>query len=487
MTLAVMGCVVNGPGESKAANIGISLPGTGEAPNCPIFIDGQHVDDAARHLRRARRRVPAPRRRLRRAHATAATLIARCSPTRCTASGASPISVRCSAKRCTPSSTAATASSCCRPAAASRSASRRRHRRSQSVSTRTRRRRPRRRASRSVVSPLISLMKDQVDGLRVDGVAAAYLNSTLLPHERDEVLASVRDGSLPPAVRVARAAGRRGQPALPPLLQQCGVRFIAIDEAHCISQWGHDFRPEYRQLGRLRDDFPDVSLHAFTATATERVRRDIVAELRLRDPLVLVGSFDRPNLTYRVLRRGNLHKQLRDDPRAPRRRGRHRLLHVAPRGRSAGRVAAAAKGIARCRITPGLPTSVRSRAPGGVPRRARRHRRRDGGVRHGHRSVERPLRRARRRAAIARALPAGVGPRRPRRPAGRVRADLLGRRLRAVAADARAERRVDRERARRCCATWSATPPARAAAIARWSSTSAQPYDAASAARATGA
>jgi ATP-dependent DNA helicase RecQ len=94
------------------------------------------------------------------------------------------------------------------------------------------------------------------------------------------------------------------------MLQQAGVRFIAIDEAHCISQWGHDFRPEYRQLGRLRDDFPGVSLHAFTATATERVRGDIVSELRLAAPVVLVGSFDRPNLTYRVLRRGNLHNQL---------------------------------------------------------------------------------------------------------------------------------------------------------------------------------
>jgi ATP-dependent DNA helicase RecQ len=163
-----------------------------------------------------------------------------------------------------------------------------------------------------VVSPLISLMKDQVDGLRVDGVAAAYLNSTLLSHERDEVLASVRDDRC----RLLYVSPERivgdGSQSLRRLLQQAGVRFIAIDEAHCISQWGHDFRPEYRQLGRLREDFPDVTFHAFTATATERVRRDIIGELRLRDPLVLVGSFDRPNLTYRVLRRGNLHRQLLD-------------------------------------------------------------------------------------------------------------------------------------------------------------------------------
>ena len=161
-----------------------------------------------------------------------------------------------------------------------------------------------------VVSPLISLMKDQVDGLRVDGVAASYLNSTLLPGQRDEVLASIRDERcrllyVSPERIVADGALRR-------LLQQTGIRFIAIDEAHCISQWGHDFRPEYRQLGALRDEFPGVSVHAFTATATERVRRDIASELRLRDPLVLVGSFDRPNLIYRVLRRGDFHKQLGD-------------------------------------------------------------------------------------------------------------------------------------------------------------------------------
>ncbi len=159
-----------------------------------------------------------------------------------------------------------------------------------------------------VISPLISLMKDQVDGLRVDGVAAAYLNSTLPPAERDAVTASIRDDRcrllyVSPERILADGGLRR-------MLQQARVRFLAIDEAHCISQWGHDFRPEYRQLGALRDEFPDVSVHAFTATATGRVRQDIIAELRLRQPEVLVGSFDRPNLTYRVLRRATLQRQL---------------------------------------------------------------------------------------------------------------------------------------------------------------------------------
>jgi ATP-dependent DNA helicase RecQ len=161
-----------------------------------------------------------------------------------------------------------------------------------------------------VVSPLISLMKDQVDGLRVDGVDAAYLNSTLDGASRDAVMASIRDDRCRLLyVSPERLVGE-GSHGFRRFLQQCGPRFVAIDEAHCISQWGHDFRPEYRQLGRLRDDFPGIALHAFTATATDRVRRDIVSELRLSNPLVLVGSFDRPNLTYRVLRRGNLHKQM---------------------------------------------------------------------------------------------------------------------------------------------------------------------------------
>jgi len=163
-----------------------------------------------------------------------------------------------------------------------------------------------------VISPLISLMKDQVDGLRADGVAASYLNSTLQPRERDEVLASVREDRCRLLyVSPERIVGE-GSAGLRRMLQQTGVRFIAVDEAHCISQWGHDFRPEYRQLGRLRDDLPDVAMHAFTATATERVRGDIVDELRLRSPLVLVGSFDRPNLTFRVVGRANLKRQLLD-------------------------------------------------------------------------------------------------------------------------------------------------------------------------------
>ena len=161
-----------------------------------------------------------------------------------------------------------------------------------------------------VVSPLIALMKDQVDGLRVAGVDAAYLNSSQTPEERDAVLGDLRADR----VRLLYVSPERlvgeGSAAFRQFLQQGPVRYVAIDEAHCISQWGHDFRPEYRQLGTLRDQFSGASFHAFTATATERVRQDIVRELRLETPRVLVGSFDRPNLTYRVLRRGTLRAQI---------------------------------------------------------------------------------------------------------------------------------------------------------------------------------
>ena len=163
-----------------------------------------------------------------------------------------------------------------------------------------------------IVSPLISLMKDQVDTLVGNGVPAALYNSTLTPDEKTSVLAGLREKRFRLLyVSPERLAGD-GSEAFVSRLSGSDVRFVAVDEAHCISQWGHDFRPEYRQLGRLRTFFPNVSLHAFTATATARVRRDIASQLELRAPLELVGSFDRPNLIYRVLPRANLKRQLQD-------------------------------------------------------------------------------------------------------------------------------------------------------------------------------
>ena len=161
-----------------------------------------------------------------------------------------------------------------------------------------------------VVSPLISLMKDQVDTLVGNGVPAACFNSALGAVEKNAVLQGIRDRRY----RLLYVSPERlvgdGHEWFAGVLASAGVSFVAIDEAHCISQWGHDFRPEYRQLARLRAMFPGVSLHAFTATATARVRRDIAEQLGLRDALHLVGSFDRPNLTYRVLARSGLKQQL---------------------------------------------------------------------------------------------------------------------------------------------------------------------------------
>ena len=163
-----------------------------------------------------------------------------------------------------------------------------------------------------VVSPLISLMKDQVDTLVGNGVSAALFNSSLGADEK----ATVMRGLAEQRYRLLYVSPERlvgdGSDGFIARLAGCGVRFIAVDEAHCISQWGHDFRPEYRQLARLRERFPGVSMHAYTATATARVRRDIASQLALRDPIELVGSFDRPNLVYRVLPRASLKQQLLD-------------------------------------------------------------------------------------------------------------------------------------------------------------------------------
>jgi ATP-dependent DNA helicase RecQ len=158
-----------------------------------------------------------------------------------------------------------------------------------------------------VVSPLIALMKDQVDGLRACGYPAAALHSGMEPAE----LREVEHGLTEDRYRLLFVAPERLlAPRFLDWLTRAGVRDFAIDEAHCISHWGHDFRPEYRQLAELKARLPGASLRAFTATATERVRADIAAQLRLDDPLVLVGTFDRPNLTYRVVPRFDTRRQV---------------------------------------------------------------------------------------------------------------------------------------------------------------------------------
>jgi ATP-dependent DNA helicase RecQ len=158
-----------------------------------------------------------------------------------------------------------------------------------------------------VVSPLISLMKDQVDSLRDCGIPAAQLDSSLSPTERFAYEQDVRDG----AVRLLFVSPERlMMPEFCNLCRQAGVKTFAIDEAHCISHWGHDFRPEYRMMSKIKEVFPDASVHGYTATATEQVRGDICKQLALKNPLMLVGNFDRPNLTYRVLRRADMDKQI---------------------------------------------------------------------------------------------------------------------------------------------------------------------------------
>jgi len=149
-----------------------------------------------------------------------------------------------------------------------------------------------------VVSPLIALMKDQVDQLQTAGIAATYLNSSLNEKETRQRLAGLHQGEY----RLLYAAPERIlMEHWQENLLNWNVTGVAIDEAHCISEWGHDFRPEYRRLAGLRDLLPGIPFTALTATATERVRTDIVRHLKLDDPAIFVGSFNRENLSYRVI------------------------------------------------------------------------------------------------------------------------------------------------------------------------------------------
>jgi len=159
-----------------------------------------------------------------------------------------------------------------------------------------------------VVSPLISLMKDQVDAARENGIPAVFLNSTLSAEESRERWRDLAGGRVKllyvSPERLSIADFRRA-------LGQFGLSMVAVDEAHCISEWGHEFRPDYRSLGLLRAEFPAVPIAAFTATATRQVQDDVVRQLGLRAPFIVRASFDRKEIFYRVLaKRGDGEEQV---------------------------------------------------------------------------------------------------------------------------------------------------------------------------------
>ncbi|MBI5004196.1 RecQ family ATP-dependent DNA helicase [Candidatus Kaiserbacteria bacterium] len=148
------------------------------------------------------------------------------------------------------------------------------------------------------ISPLISLMKDQVDALQANGIAADFINSTVPPDEARHILRRAQSGEL----KILYIAPERlPVPGFEDFLRTLCISLIAIDEAHCISEWGHDFRPDYRNLQSLREKFPRIPIIALTATATEKVRADIVKQLDLNEPRVFISSFNRPNLSYSAI------------------------------------------------------------------------------------------------------------------------------------------------------------------------------------------
>ena len=177
-----------------------------------------------------------------------------------------------------------------------------------------------------VVSPLIALMQDQVAQLEQMGIPAGFVNSSFASEERNRILQSACQG----AYRLLYVSPERiALNGTADWLRRVPVSFFAIDEAHCISEWGHDFRPEYRQLNRLRELFPSYPIAAFTASATRRVRQDIVEQLRLRDAFKHVASFRRPNLRY-VIRQCNASTQMPMLLEAVRRAGDENIIVYAP-------------------------------------------------------------------------------------------------------------------------------------------------------------
>ena len=267
-----------------------------------------------------------------------------------------------------------------------------------------------------VVSPLISLMKDQVDALIANGVAAAFYNSSLKETEARRVLARFHGGELD---LLYVAPERLMSESFLERLQEVEIALFAIDEAHCISQWGHDFRPEYVQLGRLRQLFPEVPLIALTATADPQTRADIIERLGLGSAPCYVAGFDRPNIRYTVLEKQKPLQQLLaflkgrpDEAGIVYALSRKRVEEVAERlkRRHPGR-------RLPCRASrPGAETGT-----GGVPARRPPDRGGHGRLRHGDRQVQRPLRGPLRPPEEYRELLPGDRAGRAGRPSGRRR------------------------------------------------------------------
>jgi ATP-dependent DNA helicase RecQ len=208
-----------------------------------------------------------------------------------------------------------------------------------------------------VVSPLIALMKDQVDQLQATGVAATFLNSTLDYAEARARLRGLHNGEY----RLLYAAPERLMlDDWKANLRSWKLAALAIDEAHCISEWGHDFRPEYRQLAELRALLPEVPITALTATATTRVRTDIISHLSLRDPAVFVASFNRPNLTYHVMPKNQPLRQVLNF--ITKREDESGIIYCATRA-GAERVAAslASRGLAALAYHAGLESHLRAK------------------------------------------------------------------------------------------------------------------------------
>ena len=265
-----------------------------------------------------------------------------------------------------------------------------------------------------VVSPLIALMRDQVAQLRELGVEAASLNSSSDADERRSAARGLRDRSL----RLLYIAPERLlRDDVLASLKGASIDLLAIDEAHCVSQWGHDFRPEYLRLREVAEALGGVQTIGVTATADAPTRAEIAAKLFIRPPQIFVRSFDRPNLFLAMRPKSDATRQLID--RLDAHRGESGIVYCASRRRTEELAEEFDPHWPARAALPRRPRALRSHPQSGrLPARGRLHCLRNDRVRHGHRQTGRPLRLSCRHAVVDRSLLPGDWPRWPRRPAG---------------------------------------------------------------------